>query len=371
LGGDERADDFFADPAVSHFRIEIGPADMQKLRQDNRSYVHADLTAGEAKLSGVGVRLKGFGSFRPLDDKPSFAVKFDQFNPDQKFRGLTKLMLNNSTQDTTLLSEHLAVGLFRDAGVPAARVSHARVSLNGRDLGLYVAVEAMNKGFLRQHFTDPAGNMYEAYAKDVDQRLDQDNGQPGDQSDLRALLEAARAPVEARLSALRRVLDVDRFASFLAVTTVIAQHDSYPLNRNNYRLYRDPASDRFVMLPHGCDGTFSRLSLPILPPQKYVLTRALLEIPEGRKLYLERLKVLFTGNVPPVGREPGAAVRVSGGRAARRIVSAEGWTPLDCSFTVREGEEDVQFVCELRGSEGEAWFEIDSLLLSRDGDGER
>src|SRR5687767_14445133 len=125
------ADDFFADAALARFKIEIAAADLARLRQDPRSYVRAEVGVGPMKLSGVAVRLKGFGSFRPVDDRPSFAMKFDHFNPDQKFRGLTKLMLNNSSQDPTLLSEHLASGLFRDAGVPAARVTHARVSLNG------------------------------------------------------------------------------------------------------------------------------------------------------------------------------------------------------------------------------------------------
>ena len=74
--------------------------------------------------------------------------------------GLTKLMLNNSSQDQTFLSELLATRLFRDAGVPAARVTHSRVTLNGRDLGLYVAIEAMNKRFLKRHFGKATGNLY-------------------------------------------------------------------------------------------------------------------------------------------------------------------------------------------------------------------
>ena len=70
-------------------------------------------------------------------------------------------MFNNSVQDTTCFAEFLSTQLFRDAGLPAARVTQARVQLNGRDLGLYVVVEAMNRGFLKRHFKTPHGNLYE------------------------------------------------------------------------------------------------------------------------------------------------------------------------------------------------------------------
>src|SRR6185295_1406666 len=108
--------------------------------------------------------------------KASFAVKFDEFVQDQEYFGLTKLMFNNAVQDPTYLVEWLATGLFREAGQPAARVTHARVRLNGRDLGLYVVIEAMNKRFLKQHFPSAKGNLYEAYLQDIDLRLEQDGG---------------------------------------------------------------------------------------------------------------------------------------------------------------------------------------------------
>src|SRR5262245_14217706 len=110
---------------------------------------------------------------------------------------------------------------------------------------------------------------------------------------------------------------------------LISQHDSYPLNRNNYRLYHDPGSDRFVMIPHGCDGTFSRSSLPILPPQKYLLTRALLEIPEGSQLFLGRVRVLF----PSVFKPDLMTGRLD--EAARRMAAAAVDEPERASISQR------------------------------------
>jgi spore coat protein CotH len=289
----------FSDPAIRKFTIQIAEGELEKLRRDNRTYVRATLTVGQQVFNDVAVRLKGEGSFRPLDDKPSFAVKFDEFVPGRDFYGLTKIMLNNSSQDRSYLSEYLCTSLYRSAGVPAPRVTHARVEFNGRELGFYVLIEAMNKVFLRQHFPNPNGPLYEGYARDIDKPLDQDAGPPSDQSDVRALAAAARLPPEERMPILHQWLEVKNLIDFLAVGMLIAQHDSYALNHNNYRLYRDPTSGRFTMIAHGIDGSFTQNAMPIVPPMKYILTRAILETPEGQKLYRERLATLFTNVFKP------------------------------------------------------------------------
>jgi hypothetical protein len=247
----------------------------------------------DQEFADTGIRLKGRGSFKPLGDKPSFAIKFNQFVPGQKLFGLSKIMLNNASQDSTYLSEYVATGLFRDAKVPAARVANARVSLNGRDLGIYVLIEAMNASFLEENFKTAKGNLYEGYARDLNERLEQDNGAVGDQSDLQQLVATTRLPLDERKQALARVLDVDECYSFLAMSMLIAQHDSYPLNRNNYRIYRQPETGGFAMIPHGIDGTFRESNISITPPRRYVLTKALLE-GDGARLYRERAASLYT-----------------------------------------------------------------------------
>ena len=235
------------------------------------------------------------GSFRRFDEKASFVLKFDKFVPDQQYCGLTKLMLNNSVQDQTYLAEHLATGLFRDAGVPAARVTHVRVQVNGRDLGLYVAIEGMNKHFLKRHFKNNTGNLYEGYLRDINTHLDQDNGEDTSQADVRALLTACRTPdLSERFERLNRVLDVDRFASFAAIEMLIAHWDGYTLHTNNYRFYHDPASDKMVFIAHGLDAVFIRPNVSIQAPMRSIVSRALFQTPPGRQIYEQRLRELYT-----------------------------------------------------------------------------
>ena len=63
----------------------------------------------------------------------------------------------------------------------------------------------------------------------------------------------------------------------------------------------------------------------------------------------------------------GAGLRAYKVYATPQRVGADGmWTPLEHAFTVVQGEEEVEFVCDFRGANGEAWFARDSLKVKRD-----
>jgi len=204
-------------------------------------------------------------------------------------------MLNNSVQDPTFLAECLSSQIFRDAGVPAPRATHAFVEFNGRPLGLYVLVEAVTSDFLTQHFKNGRGSLYEGYMQDIDQPLDQDSGADNGQQDLKKLLEICRIedPVE-RWRRLPEVLDVDAYLAHCAVEMFIGHTDGYAMNRNNYRLYHDPVTGRFTMIPHGLDWGFANAGAPVHPPTTSIITHAVLGTPEGRRRYDERARQIFT-----------------------------------------------------------------------------
>jgi hypothetical protein len=252
------------------------------------------LTEGDQAFKDVGIRLKGHGSFRPVNEKPGLTVKFNRFNPDQKYRGLTKLQFNNTVHDPSYLREAVATQMFQEAGVPAPRVTHARLTLNGRDLGLYVVVEAANKVFLRRHFKDASGNLYEGFLQDVDGQPEQDSGTNTSRADLKALALAASEPhPERRLQAVGRFVDVDRFLTFVAMETLTARWDGYARNMANYRLYHDPRTDRMVFIPHGMVGAFTGTNVMALPPTRSLLGKTVFQTEPGRRAYRQRLRELF------------------------------------------------------------------------------
>jgi hypothetical protein len=84
----------------------------------------------------------------------------------------------------------------------------------------------------------------------------------------------------------------------------------------------------------------------------------------------EFLGLARTSGVKPLGfgRNQGAGLRVSGyptSHTERQLTGDTEWTPISVTFEVKGEESEVEFVCQLRGSAGQAWFELESLRLSR------
>lgn len=259
--------------------------------QQQGPYFAATLTTPERAYTNVEIRLKGHGSYRPFSDRPNLAVRFVGAD---RFYGCKKILLNNSIQDGSLLRWKVASELFLKAGLPAARVNFVRLQLNGRDLGPYLVVEATNRDFLAQHFRSASGNLYEGSNHDVEDTLEQDAGNPSsDQADLRELAEACREPdLAKRWQLLRRCLDVEKFVAFAAIEVLICHRDGYSLDRNNFRIYHDPTSNKLVFIPHGMDLIFDNPTAPLEPQFRGTVARAMMEIPQGRQMYRRALKEL-------------------------------------------------------------------------------
>ena len=286
---------FATNAPIYIFNIEVSGPALEALTKENRVYARGTVRVGTNAFKNIGVHLKGNGSFRPLNEKPSLVVKFDRYVADQEFCGLTKISLNSSSQDSTYLADFVANSLFQDAGVPVSRVTHARVKFNGRDLGLYVLVEMHNKEFLKRWFHNAHGNLYEAYLADVNSQMDQDNGLDETQKDRKHLVEVLKIPDAAeRWSKLQQVLDVDRYVSHLVCEIFTSHVDGYAMNLNNYRIYDDPDTGRFTFLGHGVDWGFANTGVSIKPPQNSLVAKAVLTTREGDKLFKERFGTLFT-----------------------------------------------------------------------------
>lgn len=290
---------FATNAPLNYFRITITGTNLISLKKNPRVYVRATVRVGDAVYTDVGLHLKGntLGSFQPVDKKPALTLNFDKFKHGQKFYTLDKIHLNNSAEDDTYLTEFICGELFRAAGVPAPRVTYAVVELNGRDCGLYVLKEGFDKTFLKRHFKDPNGNLYDGgFVNDIDESLKKDSGaDPENRTDLEALARAAKEPdLTNRWQQLEKILDLDRFISFLAMEVLTCHWDGYAMNRNNYRIYHDPTKDKLVFLPHGMDVMFTDPLSPLQPYLEGKIARAVLETPEGSRRNGERLATLFT-----------------------------------------------------------------------------
>jgi spore coat protein CotH len=247
---------------VPRFALELPPASVMALGQNPRAYVRGTFRYGDEVVNDVGVRLKGETNLRPLTRKAPFKIKFDEFVPDQTFRGLRRMTLNNMLEDPSFLAERLAYDFFRAAGLPAPRANSALVAVNGQPFGVYVNLETEDKTFLRRWFTSDAGNLYEEGQVDFlpgnEARFElETNEQRNDRADLRGLIAALQAARdESLLADLDASLDTTHFLRFTAAEAAVNQWDMYGYTRfypNNFRLYHDPGPRRFVFIPWGMD----------------------------------------------------------------------------------------------------------------------
>ena len=288
--------DLFAQGVLWRLQLEIPAQEMKSLRSNPREYVKATLREGTNVVRDIGIRLKGASSFQPVDQKPAFTLNCDKFVFGQRFHGLSKFYLNNSLEDATYVNEKLGSELFSAMGVPAPRVSHALVELNGKRLGLYVLKEGFAAEFLERHFGQTEGNLYEPVpnvAPDVTDPMELNSGDESlDTAGPMRLAKAASEPdLAKRWTALRNVLDMDRFVAFMAMEVLSGHRDGYCLGRNNYRLYHDPAARRFVFMPDGMDQLFGRADFPVRPNMAGVVAKAVLETPEGTQAYTQSLEM--------------------------------------------------------------------------------
>jgi spore coat protein CotH len=141
-------------------------------------------------------------------------------------------------------------------GLPAPRVAHAKVYVNGTYAGLYTIVEPVDRGFLKRSPGEDGGHRYDyewtseywfEYLGDDPAAYSPYPFQPETNErspDPRPLVEMIRVINQSAdaefLAALSRYLDPKHFLSYLAVEMFLAEADGLAgeWGLNNFYLYR-------------------------------------------------------------------------------------------------------------------------------------
>jgi spore coat protein CotH len=247
---------------VPRFDIELPAESVAALEAMPDVYARGVLKYKDEVVADIGVRIKGEASQRTLEEKAAFKLKFDEFVDKQSFRGLRRMTFNNMVEDPTFLAERLAYHFFRSVELPAPRCNSALLYVNGQFFGLYANIETEDKTFLRRWFASDDGNLYEEGQVDFEPGNEAEfdletNEEANDRSDLTALIAAVSSSMPANFSETVGVqLDMPHFLKFTAAEGAVNQWDMYGYTvfyPNNFRLYRDPTQQKFVLLPWGMD----------------------------------------------------------------------------------------------------------------------
>ncbi|HUS42473.1 MAG TPA: CotH kinase family protein [Ilumatobacteraceae bacterium] len=320
----ERSEQLFDQAVLHEVDIEISNENLALLDPPTDDRVPVRLTVDGSTVDDVGLRLKrGFGQFQPLDEKPGFSIETDEFVDGVTVFDVDRFTLGNAAWDHSFVNEPLVYEVYRAAGIPAPRSALARVTVNGETFGLYVMRETYDERMLAQHLADPTGNLYESTgahdAPDMGLEL-RTNKRRDDTSDLAAVVEVvATASDDDYRAAIEELVDVDQLMTYWAIEALTSHHDGYAYDLsdpalfpgagdqlwnpypNNFYVYHDPASERWVFLPHGADmalgmGTWSTYdvapSTPVVLPPKVHATIAwrLWQDPTFRDDFVERVR---------------------------------------------------------------------------------
>ena len=292
----QNAAELFDDSTLHEVRLFVKAEDWQTLKDRVFEDIHfsADLVWRNVTVRNISIRSRGWGSRNP--QKPGLKLDFDWYESDQRFLGLSNLVLDNAWQDPTFLREPLAMKLFRRLQIAAPREAFARLYVNGEYAGLYVIVEDVDKTFLRNAFGESDGFLYEK-VRSEGFNFDYRGDDPA--AYVPALFEAETHEENPEAAVIRdmirsfnespdrqfaeqasRYLDIGRFLQYMAVESYVAEWDGFAgdFGNNNYYMYRFEGLKTFALVPWDKDAAFTFHALDIVHNfDANVLTRRLMQ----------------------------------------------------------------------------------------------
>ena len=208
--------------------------------------------------------------------------------------GMTRVNLKSMYNDPSQMREALAWRLFRNAGVPSARHTYAKLAFDATYYGLFSVIEQVDKRFLKDHFgANDRGNLYKAYCGDVgcatlehrvgpdgddggrqyfraddDRRTyrlktNEDDHDAGTYDDLAKFIRTIngtglgggeeRFGTDAFRDSVDGIMNAHAFLRWAAVNVLLGSWDNYYATPSNYYLYnsgRAGAEDDFMHSPY-------------------------------------------------------------------------------------------------------------------------
>lgn len=201
-------------------------------------------------------------------------IKFDKFVEGQCFQGLNEINIRTSGtgSDAAMIQEPLTNEMVRLIGLPATRTVFTGFKLNDGAERLLVISELVNEDYLERFMDNPDGILYKAemgssltykgddpssYAKSFSQETQKKN------ADSAPLIEFAKFLTESDEVSFEQELpdrlDVDSFASYLAINNLLVNKDSMADMNNNYYLYYDDIDEKFTVLMWDANESLGKL----------------------------------------------------------------------------------------------------------------
>jgi spore coat protein CotH len=341
-------DDLFDPGTVQDIQLTVNTRDWAELKERYREnvYYQADLRWRGEVVRNVGIRSRGRGS--RSETKPGLRVDFNRYVTGQQFLGLKSVVLDNLTQDPSMLKERVVMRFFTEMGMPAPRVAHVRLFVNNSFAGLYTVVESIDKDFLARTLnendgylyefkhTDPYGFEYlgselEKYAEFFEPKTHENDSMASLYRPIKELAwTVSESPDSMFVSAMTEYMDLPALFRYAAVENFLADRDGLlgDWGMNNFYLYRFEGKNVSQLLPWDKDSSFWAVDYDIWTNMEAnaLARRALKERPLQR-VYLEALRRCAELALRPPEPAPGVARR-----RLQEETPQPGWLEREVSF---------------------------------------
>ena len=316
-------DDIFPTDRVIDVQITVSQRDWDTIRYQGRdfmsalnekrqfgplehpyTYVEASVSIDGVVFPKVGIRKKGFIGSQSRT-RPSLKIKLNHIDKEVGIEGLTNLTLNNNKQDISQVSQFIGYALFNAIGSPAPRCAYAKVTVNGKNLGIYSHVETVRKPLLKRAFGNDNGPLYEGTVVDFNQEWENSfehktGDDPLGREKIIALINVL-ADDKVTEEAIGELVDLESFYRFWATESLLGFWDGYSGNNNNYFIYLNPETDKFQFLPWGADALFTNFSMdfrrnsraPTSVKTQGLIAYKLYQLEAGRERYAKTMTELL------------------------------------------------------------------------------
>ena len=250
---------------VSFDEAEYGELIEAYLSSGEKEWINATVTIDGSTYERAGIRLKGNSSLFSLSASSDaetlpWLIKLDKYVDGQNHEGLTDLVVR-SNNSSTALNEAVALELLELAGLASQDAIAVAFSINSDDPILRLAIEHPDDVWMAEEF-DSDGALYKAestgdysYRGDdpdaYDEVFDQEAGK--DNADLAPLIDFLdfinNSDDATFVAELAEWLDIDSFATYLAMQDLINNPDDIDGRGNNSYLYYDAATGEFTVVP--------------------------------------------------------------------------------------------------------------------------
>ncbi|MCC7301357.1 MAG: CotH kinase family protein [Bacteroidia bacterium] len=261
----------------------------------NDTYYVCNMVFDGVAFDSIGLKFKGNSSYNNPSVKKSMKVDLDYIISAQDLDDINKFNLGNGFKDPTYMREKIMSDLCVKNGIPAPRVTYAKVYYNNTLWGFFTLTEEVNKDFVDGWFDDKKGNLFKG---DPSGDLKWINNSPSSyyskyelktnetQNDWTDLVQLIDKINNTTLTDLRDSLD-NHFNTALffrswAACNVFANLDSYIGSGHNYFIYHDSLDYRWQFILYDMNEAFGVFAQMMTISQLENLSPLYLSSPSNR-----------------------------------------------------------------------------------------